>query len=67
MSPGEKFIKVILAQDELDPLDVVRVLSPAGTDEVDLVIVQGLHGLQHFPGNSNQWRLEVEVMEDGQT
>ena len=54
MSPGEQFFKVLLGQDELHPLDVVRVLSPAGTDQVDLVIVQGLDGLQHFPGNRNQ-------------
>ena len=52
VSPGEKFIKVILAQDELDPLDVVRVLRPPGPDEIHLVIVQRLDGLQHFPGQN---------------
>ena len=50
VSPGEKFIKVILTQDELHPLDVVRVLRPPGADEIHLVIVQRLDGLQHFPG-----------------
>ena len=49
MSPGEQIIKVLLTEDELNPLDVVRVLRPAGSDEVHLVIVQRLHGLQHFP------------------
>ena len=49
VSPGEQIIKVLLAEDELNPLDVVRVLRPAGSDEVHLVIVQRLHGLQHLP------------------
>ena len=59
--PGEKFIKVLLTQDELHPLDVVRVLGPPGADEIHLVIVQRLHGLQHFPGQKyKSVGLEVE-------
>ena len=50
VSPGEKFIKVLLTQDELHPLDVLRVGRPPGPDEVHLVVVQRLDGLQHFPG-----------------
>ena len=50
VSPGEKFIKVLLTQDELHPLDIVRIIFPLGADEIYLVVIKGLHGLQHFPG-----------------
>ena len=49
VSPGEEIIKVLLTEDELNPLDVVRVLRPPRSDKVHLVVIQRLHGLQHFP------------------
>ena len=49
VSPGEEIIKVLLTEDELNPLDVLRILRPPGSDEVHLLIIQRLHGLQHFP------------------
>ena len=49
VSPGKEIIKVLLTEDELNPLDVLRVLRPPGFDEVHLLIIQRLHGLQHFP------------------
>ena len=58
VSPGEKFIKVLLTEDKLNPLDVVRVIRPPRSDEVNLVIIQRLHGLQHFPEHKEK---SVEV------
>ena len=58
VSPGEEIIKVLLTEDELNPLDVVRVLRPPRSDKVHLVIIQRLHGLQHFPEHKEK---SVEV------
>ena len=47
----EEVLEVVLGEDELHPAHVVRVPLPLGRDLLDLVIVQGLHRLQHLPAH----------------
>ena len=51
MTPGEQVVPVLLIQYELDPLHVLRIISPQGFDQVHFIIVQGPHSLQNFPDN----------------
>ena len=54
VSPGEQVLEVLLAQDKLHPLHVLRIVSPQRLYQVDFIIVQGPDSLQNFPDNDTQ-------------
>ena len=54
MTPWEKFIKVILRQNELDSSDIVRILFSFRENLLNLIIVQCHDCFENFPARCNK-------------